>query len=332
MAVMDISGRSAARIRAAVSRVDVQELAVLGGIVILAVALLLGTEGFGTSQNLSNVLYSASVKAIIGIGMTLAIVSGNIDISVGSATGLIAAIMAKVMLAHDVPFVILVLIGLVIGALLGCVNGFLVAVLRINPIIATFATLNIFAFGKQYVFGNDSQLLGVPSSLRWLGAPGQTLGIPHAWWIVVVLMVVAWLYMECRPNGRHLYAIGNSSDAARVAGVRVQRRVFGVYVVVGLCVGLAACCLVGSNSVVDVSFGSGFELDVIAGVVIGGTLIFGGRGTVFGTVLGTLLVALVANAVILFGLPSGLFPLVTGIAIIVAVMAGVIRERRRAAA
>src|SRR5262249_3748285 len=155
---------------------------------------------------------------------------------------------------------------------LGLVNGLLVSHGRVHPIIVTFGTLNMFRFVSLRIF-DDKEVAGIPDTLGWLGggAAGRTLGLPHCWILAVVLASLAWAYMRYTPTGRHLYAIGGDAVAARLAGVRVRRRLVAVYTATGVLVGLAACCVIGDGGLVEQNIGTGLELQVIAAVVIGGT-------------------------------------------------------------
>jgi ribose transport system permease protein len=172
----------------------------------------------------------------------------------------------------------------------------------------------------------------VPDTLAWFGG-GESgrglLGIPHAWWLVMVLAALMWCYMRYWATGRHWYAIGGDADAARLAGVHVRRRTIAAYALTGLFVGLAACVLIGSGGLVQQNAGTGLELQVIAAVVIGGTSILGGRGTVLGTLLGALLVGTVTSAITLLGWRSELTELFIGLFILVAVGVDLVRQRRR---
>ena len=198
-------------------------------------------------------------------------------------------------------------VAVAVGAALGLINGVLVAYGRVHPIIVTFATLNLYRWLAFQIFGGE-EVNNIPGTLAALGggAEGRTAGLPNAFLLAVVLAALMWAYMRCSPTGRHLYAIGNDAHAARLQGVQVTRRLVSVYVITGVMVGLAAIVFIGGGGRIGQAVGTGFELQVIAAVVIGGTSILGGRGTVFGTVLGALLVGTVSAAVTLLGWPSEL--------------------------
>jgi ribose transport system permease protein len=329
---MAVLSRAGAPRRIAARAVEGQELALVG--VIAALWLLLGlvTDTFFTASNLQNILFTMSPVAIIGIGMTAVIVTAGIDVSVGSMLVVVAVIVGKLLRDAGMETVPALLVALLIGALLGLVNGVLIAYGRVHPIIITFGTLNLFRFVAYQIFGGE-QVDGVPPRFDFLGggAPGTVAGIPTAFWLAVVLAALAWCYMRYLPTGRHLYAVGGNAEGARLAGIRVTRRLVSVYLVTGLLVGLAACVTIGSSGTVQQNFGIGLELQVIAAVVIGGTSILGGRGTVLGTLLGALLVATVTSAVTLLNWRSDLTELFIGLFIVIAVGVDLMRERRRRA-
>jgi ribose transport system permease protein len=310
--------------------VEGQELALLLVLAVLWVLLSASTDTFLTSSNLSNLLYSVAPIAVIGIGMTAVIVTGGIDVSVGSSVAVVMVVVAKAIRDSGLPFLPALLLGLAIGLVLGVLNGVLVAYGGIHPIIVTFGTLNLFRFLALRLFENK-QVTGVPDTFALLGGGkgGETLGVPNAWVLAMVLAALVWCYMRYWATGRHWYALGNDAGAARLAGIQVKRRTIAAYALTGLLVGLAGVILIGSGGLVQQNAGSGLELRVIAAVVIGGTSILGGRGSVLGTLLGALLVGTVTSAITLLGWRSELTELFIGVFILIAVGVDLVRERRR---
>ncbi|GAA4984920.1 ABC transporter permease [Kineococcus glutinatus] len=310
--------------------VEGQELVLIGVLAVTWVALSLATDTFLTGGNLRNIVFSVAPVALIGIGMTAVIVTAGIDVSVGSQVAVVIVVVGKLVRDAGVPLLPALAVALVLGGVLGTVNGLLVSYGRIHPIIVTFGTLNVYRFVSLQIFGNE-QVSGVPGTFAVLGGGqrGQLLGIPAAFLLAVVLGALMWCYMRFWPTGRHLYAVGGDPLAARLAGVSVRRRVVSAYVLTGVCAGLATCVLIGSGGLVQQNAGAGLELAVIAAVVIGGTSIVGGRGTVLGTLLGALLVGTITSAVTLLGWSSQLTNLFIGVFILIAVGADLLRERRR---
>ncbi|WP_433288569.1 ABC transporter permease [Pseudonocardia sp. CA-142604] len=321
-----------ARRRPRVRAIEGQELALLGVTGLLWLVLALTTETFLTAGNVQNILFTVAPIALIGIGMTAVIVTAGIDVSVGSQAAVVMVVIALLVRDAGLPFLPALAVAVLTGVVLGAVNGLLVAYGGIHPIIVTFGTLNIYRFVALQIFGNE-QVAGVPGTFGPIGggAEGRVLGVPAAWWLTVVLAAGMWCYMRFWATGRHLYAVGGDAFAARLAGVRVRRRQISAYVLTGACVGLAACVLIGSGGLVQQNVGAGLELRVIAAVVIGGTSIIGGRGTVLGTLLGALLVGTVTSAVTLLTWPTELTQLFIGLFILVAVGVDLLRERRRSA-
>lgn len=311
-----------------------QELVLLGVIAVLWLVLGAATPSFLSSGSVVPLLVATAPIALVGIGVTVVIISGGIDVSVGSIVMVSAVVTATAMTGSGVPLPVAVVVSVAVGGLLGLVNGVLVAYGRVHAIIITFGTLNIFRFVGLQVFGG-STVDGIPSTLAVFGRgeAGRTLGVPHSFLLVVVVAAVVWYGLRHTAGGRHYFAVGGDAHAARLAGVAVQPRVLSAYVLTGLLSGLAACFVIAQGtSTLAPSVGSGLELSAIAAVVIGGTSIMGGRGSVLGTVLGALLVQTVASGTTQLGWPSQLSDLFIGVFIIVAVGVDLLRQRARRSA
>lgn len=311
-----------------------QEIVLVSVIAVLWVLLGIFTPSFLSPGSIGPLLVAVAPVALIGIGMTFIIITSGIDVSVAGMTMVCAVVTARLMVSFDIPLIAAVLVSMAVGALLGSVNGFLVAYARVHPIIITFGTWNLFLFIGYRVF-DSSTVNGIPRTFEVFGkgAAGTTFGVPNAFAIVVVLFAAAWWFLRYTRAGRNLYAIGGNAEAARLTGIAVRPRLVWVYAMTGVLVGLAACIIIASGtSSLDQSVGNGKELEVIAAVVIGGTSIMGGRGSVVGTLLGALLVQTVAVGVIQLGWPSQLSRLFVGAFIIIAVGTDLVRERARRSA
>lgn len=320
-----MSGRS----RVLAPPVSGQELVLVGVIVVLWVALALTTPAFLTAGSIQPLLVEVAPVAVMGVGMTLVIISAGIDVSVGATMMVCGVLTAKLLVGAGISLLLALLVAVVVGAVLGVVNGALIAYGRVHAIIITFGTANLFLFLGLQIFGSQT-VNGIPGTLAFFGrgTDGRLFGVPHSFLLTVVIAAVVWWYLRHTVGGRHLYAIGGNAVAARLAGVRVQRRVLLVYVVTGALVGLAAIFTVAKGtSTLDQSIGTGRELAVIAATVIGGTSIVGGRGSVLGTLLGALLVQTVSSGVTQLNWPSQLSDLFVGIFVIVAVGADLVRQR-----
>lgn len=308
-----------------------QEVVLIGVIAIVWILLWIFTPAFMTPGSLQPLLVDVAPVALIGIGMTMIIITGGIDISVGGAIMVCAVTTAKMLVSLNFSIWVALLISIAVGGVLGLINGLLIAYGRVHAIIITFGTANLFQFIGLQIF-HSSTVNGIPGTLASLGrgVDGRSFGIPHSFLITVVLAAIAWWYLRHTAGGRHFFAIGGDQVAARLAGVRVQRRVLLAYLITGLLIGIASLFYIAKGtSTLDQSVGSGRELAVIAAVVIGGTSIMGGRGSVLGTVLGALLVQTVTSGVTQLGWPSQLSDLFVGLAIVVAVGADLIRQRAR---
>lgn len=301
-------------------------LAVL--LLVIGVVLTITEPRFATLGNISNILLDVSQTVIVGIGMTMVILTAGIDVSVGSALAVCAVVVAQAVNA-GATLPVAVLVGLAVGTIIGLVNGFLVAIGRIHPIIVTLGMLNILRLVSFKLQGGE-WITGLPSTLSYLGN-GEILGLPVSWWIALILVTLATIFLRWRPSGRHIYAIGGNAESARLAGINIRMMIISVYALTGLLVGLAAAIYVGGQGQVQTNVGTGFELEVIAAVVIGGTSILGGKGSVVGTLLGALLVATISNALIVVNAPPLLEGLVLGVLIILALVLDRIRRRRRVA-
>jgi len=306
-----------------------QEVVLIGVLVVLWILLGVFTPNFLSAQSIQPLLASAAPIALIGVGMTAVIVTAGIDISVASMLMVCAVVMAKLMVDSSWPVPLALLAGVVVGGLCGLLNGLLITIGGVHPIIITFGTSNIFMFIGWRIF--DSKVVnGIPTSVAWFGrgADGRFLGVPHSFLLVIVVAAALWWYMRYTAGGRHFYAIGNDQHAARLVGIRVQKRTIIPYVLTGLLVGVAALVATANGTqTLAQSVGQGIELQAIAAVVIGGTSIVGGRGSVLGTLLGALLVQTVESGVIQLGWAPQLAKFFVGIAIIIAVGADLLQQR-----
>jgi ribose transport system permease protein len=324
-----VEGRVARRLLP--SPVTGQEAVLMVVLVVLWVVLAFTTPAFATSGSWQPLLSSVAPIALMGVGMTMIIITAGIDVSVGGVMMVTGVTTAKLLVTQGISLPVALLVAMAIGGVLGLVNGVLIAYGRVHAIITTFGTANVFQFIGRQIFNNQT-VNGIPGTLDFFGRgeAGRTLGVPHSFILTLVVVAAAWVYLRHARTGRHLYAIGGDPVAARLAGIRVERRLLYTYVVTGVLIGVAAVFTVASGtSTLDQSIGSGKELAVIAAVVIGGTSITGGRGSVLGSVLGALLVQTVASGVTQLGWPSQLSDFFVGVAIAIAVGADLIRQRTR---
>lgn len=287
----------------------------------MIVLSVLVPDKFFTADNFLNVLRRCSVNAIIAVGMTAIIISGGIDLSVGSVLALAGMMGAWTMqkLGGDMPTAnamwIGTLVGITIGTLAGFLNGALINGLKLPPFILTLGTMSAFR-GIAYVM-NDGQPYNV-STYKYLGE-GQLAGIPVSVFIAAVIVLLASVVLRHTTLGRYTYAIGANRTAALYSGVNVTRNLTIIYTLNGLLVGVAAMIATSRTVSAQPTAANGLELDIIAAVVIGGASLNGGRGTILGTIVGTLLISFLRNGCTLLGISTNVQLIVIGVIIIVAV-------------
>jgi ribose transport system permease protein len=291
-------------------------LAPLGGLLILFLVMAVFVPGFLTVPNLTNVARQVSINAIIASGMTLIIITAGIDLSVGSLVAL-AGCVAMLALNGTDSDVVGVLIGIAVGGLAGAMNGSLVAFARLPAFVVTLGALTIFR-GLALTMTNGQPIVRFDGAYKWLGQ-GVLLGLPVPVWIMIVVVIAIHFLLSRTVFGAHIYAVGGNEAAARLSGVRVERVKFMAYVVGGLLTGLAGMILMARLSSAQPASGEMFELDAIAAVVLGGTSLSGGRGTVWGTLIGALIIGILNNSLNLLGVSSFYQLVAKGVIILLAV-------------
>ncbi|WP_041188837.1 ABC transporter permease [Burkholderia pseudomallei] len=295
----------------------------LVGLVAVCVAMVFASDSFLSAANLENVLRQVSINAIIGVGMTCVILTGGIDLSVGSVMALSGTLAAGLLVAGANGAAALAA-GIGVGVALGAANGLFVAFAGMPPIIVTLATMGI-ARGLALIYTGGYPIDGLPDWVRFFGS-GKVLGVQMPVLTMLAVYALAWLMLERMPFGRYVYAIGGNEHATRLSGVRVSRVKLAVYTFAGLTSALAALVLTGRLMSGQPNAGGGFELDAIAAVVMGGTSIAGGRGSIVGTLVGALLLGVLNNGLNLIGVNPYVQNVIKGAIILLAIYIG--RERR----
>ena len=308
------------------ARNDVPLLHALGKlgplIALLAACVFFATRSdrFLTGDNLSIVLQQVMVVGVIAIGQTLVILTAGVDLSCGTVMALGAIVMTKLAaeLGMSVPLAIVVGVGAT--TLFGVLNGLLVTRINLPPFIVTLGTLNI-AFAITQLYSNAQTVTDLPEAMNALGGTFHVGGTTVVYGVVVMLGIYALTAFVLRetPAGRHVYAVGNNPEAARLTGIATPRVILAVYVLAGVTYGIAALLSVARTGVGDPNAGQTENLDAITAVVLGGTSLFGGRGTVLGSLVGALIVGVFRNGLTLMGVSSVYQILITGILVILAV-------------
>jgi ribose/xylose/arabinose/galactoside ABC-type transport system permease subunit len=289
-------------------------------LILIALSVLV-PDKFLTVDNFLNIFRRSSVNAIIAVGMTAIIISGGIDLSVGSMMALSGMFGAWTMqkiggdLLTPPAMWFGTFAGIAMGTFAGFLNGVLINVLKLPPFILTLGTMSAFR-GIAYVM-NDGQPYNVPA-YKFLGN-GQTFGVPISIVITLVIVAVAILILNRTTLGRYTYAIGANRTAALYSGVNVTRNLVIIYTLAGLLVGIASMIATSRTVSAQPTAGIGLELDIIAAVVIGGASLNGGRGTIIGTMIGTLLISFLRNGCTLVGISTNVQLIVIGVIIVVAV-------------
>jgi len=291
-------------------------LSILLGVILLALALSILQPSFSSLTNFKNIFQQSSVTAVIAVGMTFVILSGGIDISVGMNVFLMCASMY--VLNRSIPAGPVLAIGILGGALIGVVNGFLVCILRITPIISTLATLSICR-GIAYLL-IESKMKVVSPSLRVVGASDLFGFAPVPILIMLAILLAGHLLLRFTRFGRYVLAIGNSTVSARESGIPIKRMQFATYALCGLCTGIASTIYIGRLGTVQTDTAWGIEFTVITAVVLGGTRLSGGRGTIIGSVIGCLFLTLIENGLSLMEVSGFYYDVVRGAILLLAVI------------
>lgn len=278
------------------------------------------TDRFLTGQNLSLILQQVAVVGVIAIGQTLIILTAGIDLSCGMVMAFGSIVMTTLAVDLGLNPYLAIACGLLACGAFGLLNGVLVTYVRLPPFIVTLGTLNI-AFAITQIYSNSQTVSGLPDALLFFGTTfriGQT-AVTYGTVLMLGMYLTAWLVLRETSPGRHVYAIGNDPEAARLMAIPVQRLLVSVYAIAALIYGIAALLLVARTGVGDPQAGQTDNLDSITAVVLGGTSLFGGRGMVLGAMIGALIVGVFRNGLTLMGISSVYQILITGILVILAV-------------
>lgn len=306
----------------------VQQFVVPVLLLVEVVVFTLLSDTFLTPGNLANVALNSVDLALIAAGLTLVVILGGIDVSTGPALGVVAWCVGTMSVA-GLPAVVVVAAAVGLGCLMGLLNGLLVSVLHVTAIIATLGTAAIWQTTLFALWGGTDLFAPPVSSYA---AAERVLGVPASAFLALAAFVVLWYVSRYRAFGRHVFAVGNDVEGARLSGVDVRRVQTGAFVLLGGMVGLAAVIYMARIGVVQASSGADLSLAAIAAVVVGGTSITGGRGSVIGTLVGVVFIAVLQNGVVLIGVPPLWNGVLVGTFILVAVAVDVTGERLSARA
>lgn len=280
------------------------------------------SDSFLTVQNMLNLTRQASFNGLLAIGMTFTVMTGGIDLSVGSImamSALAAATFSTTNSALVLPTGVAIAIGLAVGALAGLVNGLIITKGSVPPFIATLATQMVFR-GACLVFTNGQPITSYIESYKWLGQ-GYILGIPVPVYLYLVLVLVSVYLLHYAKFGRHVYAVGGNPQAARASGLNIHKIAIATYIISGVLAAFSGIALSSRVNATSPILGQTYESDAIAAAVMGGTSFTGGVGTIPGTIVGTFIIAMISNGLDMMGVSSYYQQIVKGVIILIAVLA-----------
>ncbi len=304
----------------------VSQLAAGGALIVIFLYLSFASSDFLTSNNLFNVGAQTAVTAIIAMGMTLVIITAGIDLSVGSVAALAGVMGAKLMSDLGLPVIPAVVGAVLVGALAGLINGTLIAWAGMAPFIATLGMMSV-ARGSLDISTNAVAVFGLPNNFQLLGQ-GQIGPVPIPVIAILVVALIGHFILTRTKLGRYSYAIGSNPEAARLSGIPVRLYLTIVYMICGALAGFGGMIAASRVDSGQPNFGIGLELDVIAAAVIGGASLFGGQGTIVGTLIGAFLIALIRNGSVLLNINTFIQSVVIGVVIWLAVMWDTFRRRK----
>lgn len=283
--------------------------------IVLFIALSIGSPAFRNPQNLMNLLQQNAVNGIIACGMTLMMISGGFDLSVGANAALSGMVAAALFLRFNIP--VGMVGGLLASATIGLINGLLIAKVGINPFVTTLGT-QIITRGLIFVSTNAKPIYGLPLSYMVVGL-GKIGPLPVATTLFVIVAVLTHILLKHTPFGQYVLSVGGNEEAACLSGISVAKVKIGVFTIGGILAGLGGLILLGQTITGQPQAATGYELNAIAAVVVGGTSLSGGQGTITGTIVGVLLMGMIANALNLLNVSPYWQPVVTGLIILLAV-------------
>ncbi|MDF2706751.1 MAG: transporter permease [Nonomuraea muscovyensis] len=301
----------------------------LAALVLACVFFAVNSEQFLTGGNFSLIIQQVMVVGTLAIGQTLIILTAGIDLSNGAIMAFGGIVMTKLAVDSGLPPLLAIAAGLAVCAAFGLLNGLLVMKISLPPFIVTLGMLNV-VFALTHIYSQDQTVTDLPPAMTYLGRTFNLGGTNVTYGsLLTILLFLLFAYLLGQTAwGRHVYALGNSPEVARLTGIRTNRLIVGVYTVAGLVYGIAALLLVSRTGVGDPQAGQTDNLDSITAVVLGGTSLFGGRGLVLGTLIGALIVGVFRNGLQLMGVPSIYQTLITGILVILAVTVDQLSRRR----
>lgn len=303
---------------------NLSEYGSLIALILLVVVISFISKDFATVDNFLSLLRQSSINGLIAFGMTLVILTGGIDLSVGSVLAFTTAIAAK-MIQNGITSPLAMIVALILGTIFGLITGFIITKGRVQPFIATLISMTVFR-GATMIFTNGKPISGLNNGtqlsndfLHFVGK-GSVLGIPTPVWILAISFIAVYFVLNRTTFGRKVYSVGSNEKAAALAGVKVNNTKMAVYAASGFFSALAGLILLSRLGSAQPTLGTGYELDAIAAGALGGISLSGGRGKITGTLIGILIIAVLNNGLNIIGVSSYYQQVVKGIVILIAVL------------
>lgn len=311
------------------SSVSVQQLLIFGTWIVLLIGFSIADPHFMRMGNIVSLLLASAVTGIQALGVTFAIATGGIDITPGLGMAMTGVITAMCMVTFHMPMWAAIIVGILAGAVLGWVNGLLIAGFKMQPMIATLAMM-LVAQGAALVLSGSKPIYTTDvAGFDQLARGTQLLGIPNAVWIFLALAVVSWVILNKTRLGRYALSMGSNEEATRMSGVNVRFWKWAVYVLAGCYTGLSGVVMTSRLSAAQPATGSGYEMYAIAAAVIGGASLAGGRASIVGTVIGALIITTINNGLQILSVPDPWQKIFLGIVVIAAVLVDIYRQHNQ---
>ena len=293
-----------------------REFIVLLATIAMCAIFTIMNSNFLRWSNFLTILQQMVLNSILAVGMMFAIITGGIDLSIGCTFAITGIVVASITVGGGNP-IIAIIAGLIVGAVLGAFNGFLVNNLKLQPFIATLGTMSLYR-GIAYVVTGGQPVTNVPDSYRNIFNGKMFAGIRYYIIVMIIVFVIAYIILQKTRTGAYLYAVGGNEEAAKLSGVNTVRTKYIAYIICGVCASIAGLVMLASLGSAESTAGTGYETNAIAAAAIGGTRMAGGRGTQFGTFIGGLMLAVLKVGMVVINVDSFWQYVVTGIIIIVA--------------